>query len=471
MQEKPRVGLILMRANWTGSESTKDVLDTIQADTQSMVNRLGRYFDVLGPWVVDSQQTLHACQHALRDMDMDMVLLAYQTFAEDIHLVSLLQAIGTRPLVMWCYVPWRRFPRPASFGEVLRGSGPVGAFGALGTLRNLDVPFLFTFGAPDDPRLIQDLATASRAARVRQQLRSARFGLMPSRNDRMQSTYVDEFRLMADFGPVVENISVAEYERMTRALDPDQVSEYRASLASQFVVQDVPADTLERAALTSMALAQVARERHLDVLAIDDVSLELKQAFNQRPALYPVQPDLEDVLFQPEADLGAATANYILHCLTGSPTMFLEFWSWDEAKNQLIGGHAGLQNPEVAVKDQLCISRDYDLCRAEGGAPSAQDGAQFQFIARPGRVTLFQLRSTSKGWQAIAASGFCLEDQPFIEGHPHAIIRLDAQIDHFLNRLAAVGATQHWVMAYGSVLNEIEAFCQMEKLPLELLSY
>jgi hypothetical protein len=84
-------------------------------------------------------------------------------------------------------------------------------------------------------------------------------------------------------------------------------------------------------------------------------------------------------------------------------------------------------------------------------------------------VTLFQLRSTPKGWQAIAASGVCLEGLPWVEGYPHAILRLDSPLTHFFNHLATVGATQHWVMAYGSVLNEIEAFCEMEKIPLELL--
>ena len=92
-------------------------------------------------------------------------------------------------------------------------------------------------------------------------------------------------------------------------------------------------------------------------------------------------------------------------------------------------------------------------------------------ITRPGRVTLFQLRSTPRGWQAVAASGMCLESQPLVEGWPHTLLRLDSPIVHFLNRVAEVGVTQHWVLAYGSVLHEIEAFCKIEKVPLEIFTY
>jgi hypothetical protein len=171
-------------------------------------------------------------------------------------------------------------------------------------------------------------------------------------------------------------------------------------------------------------------------------------------------------LYQPEADLSAATANYVLHHLTGSPTMFLAFWYWDETMNRIVAGHGGLQDPRNGAPGQVRIRLDEKFCRnAEG------QGARFDFVARTGRVSLFQLRSTPTGWQAIAATGVVLETLPVVEGFAHVLLRLDAPIEVLLNRLAEVGATQHWIMAYGSVMHEIQAFCQMEEIPLELLRY
>ena len=92
-----------------------------------------------------------------------------------------------------------------------------------------------------------------------------------------------------------------------------------------------------------------------------------------------------------------------------------------------------------------------------------------QFIAHPGRVTLFQMRKTPGRWQAVAATGMCIESRPWTGGCPHAVIRLDSQIDLFLRRAAAFGVTQHWLMAYGSVLAELEVFCQMCGITLEVM--
>ena len=78
---------------------------------------------------------------------VDLFVLVFQVWAEDVYLLSLVQAIRGRPLAIWCYIPWDRPPRPLPFGAVLQASGPVGTLEGLGTLRNLGVNFLFTSGA------------------------------------------------------------------------------------------------------------------------------------------------------------------------------------------------------------------------------------------------------------------------------------------------------------------------------------
>lgn len=465
-ESNPRVGLVLLRAVWNNCDEARDVVEEIEAASGGIVERLGSRFTVLGPWVVDGPESLEACRRSLAGVDLDMVLLVFQSWTDDTLLTSLLSAIGPLPLVLWCYIPWRRLPRQASFHQVVRASGTVAAISALGTLRNLNVPFLFTWGAPDDPRLLNDLQVAARAARVRQALREARFGVIPSRKMDAQSNLVDEDRLRADFGPEVVQIPVEGLRQAAEAVSEQAAAAYLQQAAELFESDALPEAALLGSARAALGLAALAESNRLDVLALNDASLELHRALRLRPALYPQLVDGPGPLYFPEADLSAATAGFVLRQLTGSPTMFLEFWYWDEAMNQVVAGHGGLQNPLVGMPGQVKICLDEKFCRnAEG------QGARFHFIARPGRVTLFQLRSTPSGWQAIAATGVCLESLPVVEGFAHALLRLDTPIERMLNRLAEVGATQHWVMAYGSMMNELEALCQMEKIPLEVLRY
>jgi hypothetical protein len=87
-------------------------------------------------------------------------------------------------------------------------------------------------------------------------------------------------------------------------------------------------------------------------------------------------------------------------------------------------------------------------------------------VAKPGRVTLLHLHCTTHGWQGIVASGEAMDCPPWITGYPHAVVKLDASIANFLHGVASVGSTQHWIMAYGDYLSEIENVFSILGLPL-----
>jgi hypothetical protein len=151
--------------------------------------------------------------------------------------------------------------------------------------------------------------------------------------------------------------------------------------------------------------------------------------------------------------------------MTGLPTFLFRVFFWDEARNQLIGGHFDLQDPFYAGQNGLIITP-----ARYGYRPSAVPGAQAEYIVENGRVTLFQLYEDGTILTALAVTGICLESRPWIEGCPHAVLRLDPPIDHFVRRLASAGASPQWMMVYGSILPELEALCQMCSIRFEALS-
>ena len=464
--EKPKVGLILLRAEWFDSVvALPELVEAVQADAAEIHATLGERLEVAASWAVNSQSSLADCVQAVRSAQVDLFILAFQVWAEDFYLLPLVQAIGGRPLAVWCYLPWTRLPRPLSFVEVLRGSGPVGTFEGLGTLRNLGVRYTFTQGAPRDARVLQDLGTAARAAQVRQALRSARFGLLPGRNEQMQSTFVDEFRLLAEIGPAVVPLSVGDLQRKAGALPDGEVQAFLQTLRESYPVRGVSDPTLALAARASLGLAHLAVDPGLDLLSLNDIAPELHERMGLRPCLYPPLLEAAGVPLGLEGDLGAATALFILDRLAGPPLLFVEIWFWDEAENVVVGGHAGPQDPRSARPGSAWISHDYEFAQSD-----RSEGAHFQFIARPGRVTLLQLRGAPQGWQAILATGECLDSPAWLEGYPHAAVRLDTPVDEFVRRVAAVGSTQHWILAYGDYAAEVKALCELLGVPLEVIS-
>ena len=465
MKSKPRVGVILLRAEWFDSVvALPQLVSAVRADQQAIEQELSQFFILAGVWPVNSQESLQACVQAVKAVETDLFILSFQVWAEDFYLVPLLDAIGDQPLAVWCFQPWTSLPRPVAFSQVLRGSGPVGTFEGLGTLRNLGAKFAFTLGPQDDPRVRRDLAIAARAGQVRQALRKARFGLLPGRNEQMQSTFVDEFRLRREIGPQVKLLSVSELKRKADSLQNEEVCSYVEQLRAEYPVRGVDEEDLALGARASLALAHLAVDQKLDVLSLDDIDPELHEVFGLRPCLYPPFLDELGVVLGLEGDLGAATALFVMQRLTGGPLFFVEFWFWDELQNVIVGGHAGVQNPQAAVPGQAWISHDYEFAQSD-----RSEGAHFQFVARSGRVTLLQMRATPGSWQAICVLGEALDDGPWLEGYPHAAIRLDVSVEQFVRRAAKVGTTQHWIMGYGDIDAEIQALCDWLDIPLEII--
>ena len=389
----PGIGLILLRAEWFDSVvALPELVEAVQADAGEIHARLSENVEVVASWVVNSVESLETCLAGIRSTKVDLFVLAFQVWAEDFYLRPLAQAIGGRPLAVWCYLPWKRPPRPVSFVDVLRGSGPVGTFEGMGTLRNLGVKYFFTQGSPEDPRVLQDLSTYARAAQVLRTLRSARIGLLPYRNDQMQSTFVDEFRLMSDFGPNVVPLSVGDLQRRAGSITGEEVSAFLAHLRHTFPIRGVSSETLALAARASLGLANLARDHRLDLLSLNDIAPELHEVLGLRPCLYPPLLQEAGISIGLEGDLGAGTALFILQCLAGPPLFFVEIWFWDEVDNVIVGGHAGPQDPRAGRAGETWISHDFEFAQSD-----RSEGAHLQFVAHPGRVTLLQLRGTPGG--------------------------------------------------------------------------
>jgi L-arabinose isomerase len=462
---RPSVGLILLRAEWFDSVvALPELVQAVAHDAAQIEAHLGERLDVRHTWVVNSLPALQAAVAGIRAADADLFVLVFQVWSEDFYLHPLLEAIAGRPLAAWCFQPWSRLPEMVPFVQVLRGSGAVGAFESLGTLRNLGRCFAFTHGDSDNPRVLSEIEIAARAGWVWRLLREARIGLLPYRNEQMHSTFVDEFRLLHELGPAVEYLSVGDLVRACDGLSAQEVEAYLQHLQEGYLIQGVSQAALALGGRVSLGLARLAAERHLDVLSFNDIAAETHTALGLRPTLYPPLFDEAGVLVGLEGDLGAATALFILHRLSGSACLFTEFWFWDEVENILVGGHAGPQNPALAAPGQAWISQDYEYAQSD-----ACEGAHIQFVARPGRVTLLQLRGTPGGWQAIAARGEAQDSPPRLEGYPHAVLRLDVPVDRFVRQVARVGSTQHWIMAYGDVLAEVQAFFELVDIPLQVI--
>jgi len=460
---RPSIHLILLQAEWFDTVvALPQLRAALEKDTATIISALSTDLDIQAAWIVNSRDSQAACVEGISQQPVDLVVLAFQVWAEDWYLEPLVKAIGAQPLVVWCFQPSAHPPLPASFLDVLRYSGAVGTFEGMGTLRNLGRSYTFAIGAPDSPQLIAQLVAEAKAGQVVRTLRQSRIGILPSHNEQMQSNFVDGTRLHQELGPQVVSITVDDLVRAAKDVSQTELVAFISQLR-RLPVRNVSDKTFTKAARSSLGLIHLGMKHHLDALTLNDIDVELHLQLGLRPSFLPLDGlDQGTTIFGLEGDLGAATAMIVLNRLTQSPVFFTEFWFWDESKNLMVGGHAGIQDPRIAAPDSLFISHDYEYCQTD-----KTEGAYFQFICKPGKITLLQLRATPNGWQAITSGGEVIDHPAWIEGYPHAIIRPNGNVLDFFRQAAEVGTTQHWVMVYGEVMPAIKAWCRMQNIPLK----
>jgi hypothetical protein len=272
--------------------------------------------------------------------------------------------------------------------------------------------------------------------------------------------------LQAAEGILIEQIPYRTIADVAESFTQDNITDYLEQLETFGCVQDVPEFALQISVRLSMAIRSIAESQGLDLFVIPDQSNGVRGTIQVNPGLPPDPLEHGSIAYQTECDLGLSLAHLLLRRLSNAPVFLMQIWFWDKATNIVVGGHSGIQSLSIADPRQACVvSRTY--CEDE----DCMEGAQVQYIAHAGRVTMLQLRSTPLGWKAIALSGFCLESDPWMEGIPHAVVRLDGTIEYFLEEVARVGASRDWVMAYGDVFSQLQAVCEMMGIALEVIRH
>jgi len=202
----------------------------------------------------------------------------------------------------------------------------------------------------------------------------------------------------------------------------------------------------------------------VNFLAVPDHDPQFREQFGLCPGLPPGLLGEDHINFIPTTDYGAIASSVALQMVSNSPVFVMRIWFWDRAKNILVGGHGGIQNPNGITGGPMWVSGDYECMRDD-----PDGGAQLEFIMKPGRITLLQINNTSSGCRAMAASGICLESEPRIEGVPHAVVRIDCSIEYFLQKMSESGGSAYWVICYGDFINELKALFELKAIRFEQL--
>jgi L-arabinose isomerase len=469
---KPRVGLLLLAAEWfwqqniQGAEGRyKAVAQRVDSDARTLIDTLGLHFELTSTGLIHNLEQASVAAKQLKSTELDLLIVCSLIWSEDAPLLKILAELPDVPLLVWNYVPDSRLPDHISMAELFRRSGPVGCVQHSGALKRLGKSYGFICGPPDQG-VVQEIRDHAQAAQVARSPKTSTIGLLPYRCELMTGTYVDEFRLLRELGLKVRYISIAEYAGILDRVIPSRTRQFMAELGQRYGNAAVSEDSLFHTARASLGLADLAEEYKLDALAISDLVPELHQVIKVRPFLG--VPDFFDRgrVLGMEGDLAATAGMLICRRLADTPPMYTEIFTFDPDRNTVLPGHAGMHDVRLADSQAgVRITPDYEYCEA-----NKLEGAWLEFRAKPGRVTMASFFCDVDRFKIVIAQGESLVEGPRLEGFAHLLIRLDVPVNDFFHRIVRSGITQHWVITHQNIQGKLENLAQILNLKCEVVS-
>jgi len=456
--KKPKVGILFFAHEWFWNAKMfgPEFLASLKRDASNIEKSLKSFAETVGSeLILNENQACDAARKLLAE-HVNLTIFFPIVWSADKPMVAALREIEKKSLLLlWCHNPYERLPESMNFEEVIRGSGLIGALQMASAMKRLGISYIPVFGKLDEALGI--INEYSIAAKVVEDLKRTKLGLLPWRYDEMVGTWVDEAKLLGKVGPRIEHISVAELHEAAGSLDEREVDSFVEYLRKNYEITDVSEKSLHVSAKASLALAKIVEEHNLDGIVMQDLDEEMHRVLRTRPGIYTESMSQRGVAVGMESDVSATLSMIILQKLSGKPAMFGEIFNYDMEENTLVIAHVGVLNINLA-KD---LSKVRIIPDCEYKSYDEVEGAYTYFTCKEGFVTLLSIVNEGDTYRLIISKGESIATNEKLEGYSHMLVRLDAPLKRFFETALKSGTNQHWAVVHDDVVSKLEKLAEL----------
>jgi len=435
-----------------------EFLKLVESDIATIEHSLGSFLEVVGSGMVFHEDQARAAVTKLREERVDLVIFCPVVWSSDRVLLAALREIDERlPIIMWCYSPYRELSKKLSVSELVRATGTVGALQSASAMARLGRSLIPIAGTLDDERVLKQIREYSMAAKVANELKRMKIGLLPCRYEDMIGTYVDEAKILSKLGPVIEPISVAEVFRASQEVSQSELKSFTEYLRKNFEIVGVSEKSLVTSGRASLGLANIVEQHNLDAIAVEDMNDEMHRLLKTRPCLPAKSIAEKPVPVGMEGDIWGTLSMLVLQKLTGKPAAFCEIYTFDVPNNSVLMGHQGMLNPSLAQD----LSKVKIIPDCEFQHYDEVEGACMYFTFREGVVTLLAIVSERDNFRMIISRGQAVAITEKLEGYAHMLVKIDPPVKRFLETALVSGANQHWAVVNHDAVENLEKLAEI----------
>jgi len=468
---KQKIGLFSggIETYWkdSGMEELPSLLDR---DAKRLAEKLGEQFEVVYPGMAGDTEQSIARARAIREANVDAVVIYHATYVDDAMSLAVLDEIGPQIFPIHFHSQGvKGIPETEDLLESGTAWGNNSSVQICGTLKRMrpDLHFGYVFGALDNPAVYDEIGQYTRAWRCVKGLKGSQIRYLPHRcaSVPMYDTFPDDTMMMAQTGVAIGFLTTLQLLDEIDAVTSAQTDELYRDITSRCDVIEPTEDEVRLACRLAIGLRLLVEKHHVDALAIE-VGPEIMLRTGMLPSLGMALLIDQGVVVATEGDLSVSVGGLMLQSLAGKPVHFWEHLMFDEEKNWVLGGHeGGSAGFSMARKDTRPKLRSTQYVDFRHLPEMSLHGVLPEFITEPGPVTIVNLFRGVAGYEMRIATGRSV-DTPHRPVHfEHTIFEPDVPLKQYFNRMKEVGVCHHFGLVHGDVSRELEKVARMLKMP------
>ncbi|MBL9139468.1 MAG: hypothetical protein JNK85_26600 [Verrucomicrobiales bacterium] len=456
-----RIGLfgIGLDAYWPQFPGLKERLEGYLDEVGRRLERPGVELVNLG--LIDTPPKALEAGHRFRQADVDLIFLHVTTYALSSTVLPVVRRakvpviiLNLSPEAAIDYAAFNQWgDRTRMTGEWLAHCNACPVPEIANVFNRARIPFhQITGKLRDDPVVLAEMDAWIDAARVAGIMAHHRLGLMGHYYGGMLDIYSDLTQHSAVFGTHLEMLEVDELAALRREVTPLQIASRIAEFGQAFEVQnDCPADELERAARTSVALDRLVAEHDLGSMAyyyMGTGNADNEDAISSI-ILGNSMLTARGIPVAGEYEVKNVHAMKILDSF-GVGGSFTEYYAMDWNQDVVLMGHDGPGH--IAIAQGKTKVRPLHVYHGKVGR-----GLSVEMSVRQGPVTLLSVVQTAEGRLKLLVAEAESVPGPILEiGNTNSRYRFAIGARRFVNEWNAHGPAHHCAVGIGHVAHKIE---------------
>jgi L-arabinose isomerase len=456
-RKKPKIGFLGLAFFEYWRMYGEQLKQKVERNHRTIVEDLNKNgnLEIVNPGLIDTLEKAVDAAQLFKREEIDLLVVWEGTYAPDYYTVQLLDFLPNVPLFILQLQEMRTIPLDIKYADIVATYGLIGIVQLLGDFSKIGKKYGLAVGAIGEKEAYKELEDYAAAVTTVNRLRWINIGVIGRVFRGMYELEWDKTKVKWRLGPNIFYIEIREFLDLFKQVTDSEANELMADLTKKYRVEETTKEEVLKACRYAVAIRRLVEKFRLDATS-HLCQWYLHSQTETTPCIGCSRLNEIGIMTTCEGDVGQLIVMCILDMLTGKPPFYGEWALYDLEENTILIQHHGLGNPQLAVSpDDIRITSHIENWGYSGL------GAAFEFIGKPGRVTMCSVIDDVEGIKMLITGGESVKTPARPVHTAHFIVKTDRPVREFLQLLLKSGVPHHVVLVHGDARKQLECVADL----------